>query len=290
MRLIELFENHSFFPLQERRNFITQDEINAVKAKWDEGKKPSEISSDLGINCRRVNLILNQFYQDRPGKKSATDADTIELVKLDWDAGKKPMEIADNLGLDVSVVATILKTYYPNRPGKVVSYTGALTDDDKAEIVAAFRNGDGPSKIADRYGLSELAIHDIIVSRIGEEEYKQEMAARRSMPGVHVPSKVTPEMLEKIIDLYRQGNGPTQIADKLNNVVTRTTVDKHLKDLPNWEEIRAEHDKFAKRKGRGPTTKKKTRAGEIGNLQSKGRGSKHFDGQYPSKQYSRINQ
>ena len=285
MRLIELFENHYFFLLQEERNFVTQDEIDAVKAKWDEGKKPRTIASELGIDHRRVDRILNQFYQDRPGKKSAIDADTIELVKLDWDAGKKPMEIADNLGLDVSLVTQILKRHYLNRPGKVVKYTGALTDDDKAEIGAAFRNGGGTSKIADRYGLSELAIHDIIVSRIGEEEYKQEMAARRSMPGVHVPGKVTPEMLEKIIDLYRQGNGPTQIADKLNNVVTKTTVTKHLKDLPNWEEIRAEHDIFAKIKGRGPITKKKDRAGEIGNLQTKGRGSKHFVGQYPSKQY-----
>lgn len=285
MRLIELFETYPVFLLQEGRNFVTQDEINAVKAKWDQGKKPLEIANELGVKPLRVTKILSKFYRDRPGKHSATDPDTIELVKLDWDSGKKPQEIADNLGLSNTVVTDILRKYYPNRSGKLVQPTRALTDQDKNEIVAAFRNGSNPTEIAKQYGLTGPSMRELIIARIGEEDYDDEIAAHRSMPGKQMPGKITPEMLEKIIYLYKQGNYTTQIADKLNNVVTRVSIADRLRNLPNWEEIRTEHDKFAKRKSRGPTTKKKDRAGEIGNLQGKGQGSKHFHGQHPSKQY-----
>lgn len=284
MRLIELFENHSI-SLLERKKPFTQEDIQAVKDKWDEGKRTTQISKELGFTDSKVNKILAKYYPDRLGKRKR-DEDTVELIKIGWDGGKTPAEIAIDLGLDGGVVTDVLKDLYPNRANKRINYADALTDQDKDEIVTAFRNGSSPAKIAKQYGLDPSSISHIIKSRIGEEDYNAEQQRRRTIAGLKTPHKITPEMLEQFIEMYRRGQTPTQLSNSVNNRVLPSAISAKLQDLPNWKEIRADHDRFAKIKGRGPATTNKTRAGKIDNLQSKGQGNKSFHGQYPSKQYN----
>lgn len=285
MKLFELFTNYDFdLPyLLEEALPVTKEEIDAIKAKWDEGKKPAKIATELGIKVDRVKRILTKFYDDRSGKRS-TDTDVVELVKIDWDSGKKPEQIAANLGLSIGSVRSILNRFYPDRPNKVIQYSTALTDEERNKIADEFMDGGSPADIGRHYGLFDNTISGIIKSKIGEEEYDREMDRRRTIPGQNIKNKVTPEMLASFADQYRRGQTFTQISDKIDSVAS-TTISRRVRGLENWEEIKADHDRFAKIQGSGPATTNKTRGGEIDNYRSQGPGKKNTYRMLPSKQY-----
>lgn len=255
---------------------LSQDVIDAVKAKWDEGKTAIQIADELGFDRTKVSNILKKYYSDRPNK-SRYDQETIELVKLDWDSGKLPMEIATNLNLDITTVRHILNKYYPDRSGKRIEFAKALNDEDKANMVLAFMSGKTATEIANEYGLEHTTIKGILKNRLGHK-YDVEMARRRSLPGEDISGKITPEMLDKAIHMYRQGKSTVLISDELGNVVGPSSIYDRLKSLPNWPEIRADYERFGRIKRPKQVTTKVTRAGEIGNLRSKGPSSRHTHG------------
>lgn len=261
---------------------LSQDVIDSVKAKWDEGKTPIQIANELGFKREKVINILSRYYPDRPGK-SRLDQETIDLVKLDWDSGKTPKEIAANLNIDLRTVGGILNRYYPDRGGKRIEFAKALNDEDKANMVIAFMDGKSPTEISSEYDLSSSTIVGILKDRLGQE-YEVEMSRRRTLPGEKISGKMTPEMLDTAIYMYRQGKSTELIADKLGNVEP-TSIYNRLKRLSNWPEIRADYERFGKIRQPKQASTNIYRSGVIGNRQHKGPGSKNTSGMFPSKKY-----
>jgi hypothetical protein len=204
------------------------------------------------------------------------DPDLVELIKLDWDSGKQAPDIAANLGISINQVNNILQRYYPERSGKKLHLGRALTAQDKDYIAMMFMDGAGLNEIAGKYDVGAGTVQSAIVDVLGLDAYKTEIARRQTSPGRRLPDKITPEISKDIVSWYKQGYGQTWIADKLDNLITGSTIFYHLRAKPNYQELRDEHDRNRQVRRKTATTTKIYRPGTIGNLRNKGPASKHM--------------
>lgn len=201
----------------------------------------------------------------------------IEDVKWAYDQGNSYDEISRMTGIDRMDVNNILGRYYPERQRRKEHLKSALTDDDKAAIVYAFMDGAEIRTVADDIGIAPSLVKLVLYDALGEEEVKNELDRRRTVPGARIRNKVTSDMIPVMRAGYEAGKSPHEIADDLGKVVGYATVLRTLRSQPDWTELRAKWEAHRREvRHSGPTTTKIYRPGTIGNLQHKGPGSKHM--------------
>ena len=173
--------------------------------------------------------------------------------------------------------------YYADRPNKREMISRQASESDKHGIVVDFMNGMDPGDIASKYNVTQAFVRRTVVVTIGQDEYDNEVNAKREISTAPIPGKITADMIPIMVNLYRNGNTLDSIADKLPRTVSASSILKKLKSLPDWLDIRMDYEKNRKR--RLPAKQATTRIyrpGTIGNLRSKGPSSRHTSGMFPS--------
>lgn len=222
-------------------------------------------------------MRASEFITEGRGYK--LDQDTIDLVKMLWDKGKKTGDIADDLGLSFNSVNSILQRHYPSRSGKVLMLGSALTDDDKNTIISRFLNQDTPTEIAKDYGIPNTTIIGILQRELGVDKYNDIMEPRKKLAGTRVPNKITPEILNKIKELYVAGKSFRDISAYLDNLISNSNVYMAMARQPDYAELRAKRDERTRNVKHSPVaTTNKTPAGIGDNQRSKGPRSLHTSG------------
>lgn len=222
-------------------------------------------------------MRANEFILEAYGKK--TDQDTIDLVKLGWDEGKTPTAIAADLGLTVDVVKHILVRYYPSRLGKVLKLASALTDDDKNTIVSRFLNQETASNIARDYGIPYQTIIRVLKSKLGVDKFNDMLTTRKKSSGVNISNKITPEILNKIKELYVAGKSLRDISAHLDNLISGNNVYMAMIRQPDYAELRAKRDERTRKVKHDPVvTTKIHRPGVIDPQGVHGPNSRHRSG------------
>jgi len=222
-------------------------------------------------------MRASEFITEAQGK--SPDQDTIDLVKMAWDEGKTPVAIATDLGLSPGSVRHILHRYYKSRQGKLVKLSSALTDDDKTTIVSRFLNQATLDDIGNDYGVADTTITGILKSKLGVDRYNDIISSRKRSIGTEISNKITPEMRDKIRELYITGMSAHDIANAIDNIIAARNVYAAMKREPDYAELRAARDaRKQKVKTGNASTTKIYRPGTIGNLRSKGPQSRHTSG------------
>jgi predicted transcriptional regulator len=216
-----------------------------------------------------------EFINEARAAKQYDQRD-IDDIKFAYDQGYSYEDIAKMIGTSKIDVANMLRKYYGGRERRSEHLGGALTLDDKVAITLAFADGQTMSEIAADMGIPPSLVRSVLTSQWGIDTVKDEMKKRRETPGTKVRDKVTDDMIKVMRDEYADGKSPADIADKLGNIISHSTVLRTLRLQPDWAELRAKWQ--ARRKAirqAAPKTTNIYRAGTIGNLRSKGPGTKH---------------
>lgn len=253
-----------------------QQTIDLIKSKRDSGKSSSTIADELGLSVSQVRHIIKRHYTDRVRLQQPIDDDTIELVKMLWDEGKGPTAISKDLGIPLKKVNRILELKYPERQHKTLMAGNALTDEDKKQITDLFLNGASATDIADQFGIDISTVPKLLYKLIGVDKYNEIKKQRYGQQGLTVGT--TPEQVQQMADLYSKGYSSSSIPKMLGLNVQNSTVDYHLRRLPNWIEIRTDHLINKQSKPSVAVTTTKTRGGIGDNLRSKGPQSIHTSG------------
>jgi hypothetical protein len=263
-----------------------QATIDDVRRMWDNGDSVKDIGKKLNFSVDKIQYILTTYYPDRQQRYSRLDQDTIDLVKISSDEGKNPAEIATDLNIPVTRVWSILNRFYPERSNKTLYLALALTDDDKKDMVSKFQSGATVHSLADLYSIGPSSVIRLLQDAIGQEAFNNELERRKSSPGFKHPNKITPEILATIRRLYVQGKTFDNIADQIDNIVSSSRICVIMGKQPDYAELRAKRDEKTRKVKHSPVvTTKKTPAGIDGNQHSKGPGSKHTYGMFPSSKW-----
>jgi len=207
--------------------------------------------------------------------KKEFDEKLVQDVKDAYDLGYRYDDIGNLVGLTRSQVNIILDRYYRDRVRRQEKLFGALTQEDRDNIFDLFSDGQTISQIADDMGISSTGIVSVLKDQIGQEEIDSELERRRTVPGTRITNKITPEMTQTMRDLYARGMGLKDISIELGGVVTAGPIYRKLKSMPDYPELRAKWEAHRMGVKTKQSTAKIYRPGTIGNLQSKGPGSKH---------------
>lgn len=215
-------------------------------------------------------ITESDFLLDNRRNAEFTAKD-IQDVKDGYDANLTYAEIANIVQLPVVTVSNILTNHYPGRKKRNQQLEKALTDEDRVKILYTFADGGNVFNISKQMGISQSLTRKVLRTALGQEEFAREMAMRRlSTKRLRLHNKVTPEMIQFMRDEYVSGKGSEEIADMIGNI-TYSTVDMHMRQQPDWPELRAKWEERRKSvKHLGPATTKKIRSGEVGNQHQRG--------------------
>ena len=198
-------------------------------------------------------------------------------------------EIGIMLDRSYSQIGNLLMKYYPDRKPRIIHAAKAATDQDRVASIAMWNDGKGIKNIAKTVGVDADTVTRWLTDEFGEDGISKEQDRRRKTGGtsLRMPNKVTPEMREKMRELYVTGITLSDIADQLGNVIDPRNVLATMVKEPDYVELRAKRDERTQRKVNtgSPATTKIYRPGTIGNRQHKGPGSKHTSGMFPSSKW-----
>lgn len=241
--------------------------IQKVKDLWDSGMTSTgQIAAELGITSAVVSQILFKYYSDRSGKEEHKkySPELIQQVKDLWDSGiTSASQIASKLKINRPKVAEILKLYYSDRSNKQEHFSPELIQQVKDLWDSGITY---QSEIASKLGITKNQARSILDRYYTNRPNKQEHG--------EVPRALMPS----IVNMYKNGQSPSTILKLLNINASESGVRHVLKQLPNWEEIRAEHLANKPTRKQNVATTDIDRPGTIGNKRSKGPGSRHTAG------------
>ena len=232
-----------------------------------------ELAAELGINFAKVNYILNKYYPNRIDKqeKEVLTSELIQRVKELWNTGKhSAKEIAAELGTNDIKVQNILSKLYKDRPGKIESekWSPELIQQVKDLWDSGITS---PKQIAAELGISNQKVQNILLKHYKDRTGKLEQG------------EVPRELMPSIVSMYKNGQSLSTIIKLLGINASRSGVDHALRQLPNWEEIRAEYLTNRPTRKQNVATTDIYRQGRVGdskggNQFSKSPGSRHTAG------------
>lgn len=265
-------------------------DVEQLKKLVDQGKTYREIAGIMGYEPDVMLKLIKNRYKDRTRKFTPVKMtpERLKDIKDAYDQGWSLKDIGELVGTSHSQIGNILTKYYPDRKPRIIHAAKAASPEDKTAAFDLWDSGIGIRGIAKKLGVDPDAIKNWLTDKYGQEAIDQEQERRRSTGGssLRMPHKVTPEMKQKMRELYVTGMILRDIADALGNVVDPRTVLAAMSREPDFEELRAAREERTQAiKKRGPTTTNIHRPGTIGNLRSKGPGSKHTHGMFPSSKW-----
>jgi endonuclease YncB( thermonuclease family) len=212
--------------------------------------------------------------------------DIIADVRKAYDLGYTMKEIGQLTDLTVPKVGYILDRYHKDRNKRIENIAQAATPEDKVEMARLWQDGENVRNIAKKFAVDTTTVERWLDEILGQGTVKKDVALKRSQPGTErIAGKVTPEMVQKMRELFKTGMIARDISASLGNVVVPRTVSLTLAKQPDYVELRAQWETNYRRKVR-PKLSATTgiyRPGTIGNLRHKGPSSRHMSGVFSPK-------
>jgi lambda repressor-like predicted transcriptional regulator len=115
----------------------------------------------------------------------------------------------------------------------------SLTPDQAQTMVDQFRSGVSIRKIAQSIGREASVVNDWFHTRPDWLELRQENVSRRLVADIGVPKGITGDIVQQWVEQYVQGTSLRSLA--LQSGVAPSTVEHHLRKLPNWTELHNQH-------------------------------------------------
>ena len=196
-----------------------QPEIDKIKAAWDRGMRPQEISRTLNIPRHRVNAILQYNYPDRPNKQSLekytapdqlSDSNKASIV-AHWRQGASLTKLAQQYNMHPSYVRTVVQSVVPDDEyaawsDKQLYAKRAIGKDDVPKIVDAYLNGKEIRDIAKDYGVNYNAI----------KYHLMQQGMTQAPSTKSFAYDVGPQDIDKMVNMRKAGKSAQQIADIMN--------------------------------------------------------------------------
>ena len=208
-------------------------------------------------------------------------SDIIADVRQAFDLGYPLKEIGQLTDLTVPKVSYILDKYHKDRNKRIDNIAQAATPEDKVEIARLWQAGENIRNIASKFAVDRTTVERWIDEKLGPGTVDRDNQQRRTLPSSdRLAGKVTPEMIQKMRELYKQGFSLAEISDQLGKVIVGRTVLATLVKQPDYAQLRAEweNNKKGKVKPKLSATTGIYRPGTIGNRRSKGPYTKHTAG------------
>jgi transposase len=266
----------------KRRQPLANVDVELLKKLVDQRKTYAEISSIMGYPPKVVMSLIKSRYKDRPKKFTPVKLtpERLKDIKDAYDLGYSLKEIGILVNTGPSQVGNILVKYYPERTPRLVHAAKAATPEDKKLAIDSWNAGNGIKNIANSLGVDADAIINWLTDELGADAIKKEQERRKTVGGsLRTPNKVTPEIRDKIRELYVTGMTLDDIAIAIGGIIASRNVESAMTREPDYAELRAARDaRKQKVKTGNVTTKKFTRAGERDNLRSKGPQNRHTSG------------
>ncbi len=257
-------------------------DIDKLKQLVDQGKTYREIASIMGYDPDVMLKLIKNRYKDRTRKFTPVKMtpERLKDIKDAYDLGYKIREIGELFDTSPAQIGNILTKYYPDRAQRVVHTAKAATSEDIEKAIALWKNGEGIKNIGDAVGVDATTVTRWLIDKFGSDEVEKEQTRRRSTGGsLHISRKVTPEMRDKIRELYVTGMKLDDIAIAIGSVIAPRNVESAMTREPDYAELRAKRDERKQQiKKANVATTKIYRPGTIGNLRSKGPQSRHTQG------------
>lgn len=215
-RILDRYYSERTSKPRPKRILQTQPEIDKIKAAWDSGMRPQEISKALNIPRDRVVAILQNNYSDRPNKQSLekytapdqlSDADKATMV-AQWRQGASLAKLAQQYNMHPSYVRTVVQSVVPDDEyaawsDKQLYAKRAIGKDDVPKIVDAYLNGKEIRDIAKDYGVNYNAI----------KYHLMQQGMTQAPSTKSFAYDVGPQDIDKMVNMRKAGKTMQQIAD-----------------------------------------------------------------------------
>jgi hypothetical protein len=202
-----------------KRILQNQPEIDKIKAAWDTGMRPQEISKTLNIPRDRVVAILQNNYSDRPNKQSLekytapeelSDADKATMV-AQWRQGVSLAKLAQRYSMHPSLARILIQSLvssdeYSAWSDKQTYAKRAIGKDDVPKIVDAYLNGKDIRDIAKDYGVN----YNAIKYHLMKQGMSQAPSTRSNAYDVR------PQDIDQMVSMRNAGKSVQRIADIMN--------------------------------------------------------------------------
>ena len=243
------------------------------------------------MRARELTLLENKKI-DTLGRKS----ELLPQIIQQYVSGIPPRIIGKNLSIDDNTVTKWL-TELPNfeqlksqHDKNRASKQGLkISSEEKQkllpQIIQQYVSGISPSIIAKNLSIDDTTVAKWLKELPNFEQLKsQHDTTRASRSGLKISSEEKQKLLPQIIQQYVSGISFNAIAKNLS--IGNATVERWLKELPNFEQLKSQHDQAvaeikanaAERDQRRLVTKKIVRPGEIGVNKTVGPGNKNYTG------------
>lgn len=273
----------------KRQQPIENVDIELLKKLVDQGKTYTEIASIMGYPPKVVLSLIKRRYSDRPRKFTPIKLtpERLQGIKDAYDLGYSLKEIGTLFDTSPGQIGNIIAKFYTDRTPRIVHAAKAATQEDKKAAVDSWNAGNGIRNIANSLGVDSDTIINWLTDELGADAIKKEQERRKTVGGsLRTPNKVTPEIRDKIRELYVTGMTLNDIAIAIGGIIASRNVESAMTREPDYAELRAARDaRKQKVKTGNAATTKIYRPGTIGNQRSKGAGSKHTHGMFPSSKW-----
>lgn len=196
-----------------------EEEKKAVKTLLDNGLSIEEIGTELGMKKTQVTSILLRYYPHRSNKRKFNKVSP-ELRQQVLDLRKQgisPSEISTKLGQSIDIVKNVLVQYKDKLP----LLQNRVSPELKQEILNLRKQGLTVSEISIKLGRSIGTIGTILTRYKGE------------LPLLKKYNRVTPEIIQNVLNLRKQGVSYLEISKKLN--ITASTI-KYIVNYNNKDQ------------------------------------------------------
>lgn len=201
-----------------KRILKNQPEIDKIKAAWDQGMRPQEISKTLGIPRPRVLMILQQHYPDRPNRQIERWTAPEQLpasqqtdIIAQWRQGTSLSKLAQQFKLLPTTLRDFVRSNVPDdeynaRSIQQTTTKRAIGKEDIPKIVDAYLNGRMIKDIAKDYGVNYNAIKYHLM-----QQGMSQLPSTKSFA-----HDVGAEDIDKMIMMRKNGKTMNQIAGIMN--------------------------------------------------------------------------
>lgn len=230
---------------------ISKDIEKEIIELYKQGKSSFEIEKLLGIGSYRISNLLrnNENWAEIEAENlSNRKISIITQEKIDkmvelYVQGKSTEEIAEIIKCDQSTVRKhifsqenkeeLIKLHNENIQVRDKKEAIIITPERLDKIIELYKSGKSYKQISEIIGCNQSTVKRKLVKLDNYEELKIENLKNTTK------KIVTPKDVEKMVELFRQGENVKNIAKTLG--YDATTINKYLEKQPNIEQLRSEN-------------------------------------------------
>ena len=257
--------------------------INRIEQLYNSQMPIKDIAVEMDMPLHKISNILSKQLKNRQLRRNITfSPEEVSLVKQLYDEGLPFNTIADKAGMSNERVVSLLKHNYKERQPRWKGHTPTtpintyklISSEQKQQMMQMYIAGKTLKAISSEIKVSPSAVQHYLTKLPNYSELRQQRsAAGHSFAAVK--KGTTKEEISRMSQLFVNGLSTESIGKVLD--LNRKTIEYHLKSLPNYLELKQQHDASVdahKDDLARQATTNIYRAGSIGNDRLQGPGGR----------------